>query len=158
MRKKIIDFENGQNGQADDNRLDLTGIAEIELSSEDEDYPFEEALKLDGGSGWLASKSGKQTIRIIFDEPQIINTINLVFEEKEISRTQEFQLRWSTGNNGPFHEIVRQQYNFNPVSSNIEHEKYEVKLADVKVVELTVVPDINEKSEVKASLSQIWFT
>ena len=39
--------------------------------------------------------SGAQTIRLIFDQPQKLKRISLVFEESETERTQEFVLRWS---------------------------------------------------------------
>jgi len=40
--------------------------------------------------GWRAADSGTQTIRLIFDEPQKLTRISLVFEESETERTQEF--------------------------------------------------------------------
>jgi hypothetical protein len=40
--------------------------------------------------GWRAASPGTQTIRLIFDEPQKLRCIWLVFEESENTRTQEF--------------------------------------------------------------------
>jgi len=57
-----------------------------------------------------------QTIRLIFDEPQSLRRIALVFEETEIERTQDFVLRWSGDCGGSFQEIVRQQWNFSPLT------------------------------------------
>ena len=53
-----------------------------------------------------------QTIRLLFDEPQELRRISLVFEEDEMMRTQEFVMRWSSDPGGPFREIARQQWNF----------------------------------------------
>ena len=64
--------------------------------------------------GWRAAESGTQTIRLIFDEPQRLTRIALVFEETETERTQEFVLRWSGDGGRSFREIVRQQWNFSP--------------------------------------------
>ena len=65
------------------------------------------------GEGWLdverAATSGSQTIRVIFDQPQRLGCISLVFEERESERTQEFVLRWSKDGGNSFTEIVRQQ-------------------------------------------------
>ena len=53
---------------------------------------------------------GEQTIRIIFDQPQAIQHIILMFDEHEQSRTQEFILLYRADNDDSFHEILRQQY------------------------------------------------
>jgi hypothetical protein len=44
--------------------------------------------------------SGAQTILLIFDKPQRLTRISLVFEETETERIQEFVLRWS-GDDAP---------------------------------------------------------
>ena len=75
---------------------------------------MESALVAGEMRGWRASDSGTQTIRLIFDEPQRITRIALVFEETETERTQEFVLRWSPDGGRSFREIVRQQWNFSP--------------------------------------------
>jgi len=67
----------------------------VEVTSEEKDYPVEGALIAGELRGWRATDSGTQTIRLIFDEPQRLTRIALVFEETETERTQEFVLRWS---------------------------------------------------------------
>jgi hypothetical protein len=59
-------------------------------------------------------------IRLIFDQPQKLRCISLVFEEIESERTQEFVLRWS-GDGG---------------------SSFRVQLFDVNVLELVIKPDI----------------
>ncbi|MGA7633434.1 MAG: hypothetical protein WCB11_21935, partial [Terriglobales bacterium] len=97
--------------------LNLDGAAVVEITSEDEEYPVEAALISGEMRGWRAADSGAQTIRLIFDEPQTLKRVALVFEETEIERTQEFVLRWSGDYGGSFQEIVRQQWNFSPPNS-----------------------------------------
>src|ERR1035438_7988406 len=121
--------------------MDVDRIASVEVSSEESDYPIESALLLEGNRGWRAAKPGMQTIRLIFDEPQKLRRILLVFEDTENSRTQEFVLRWSPDIQYSSREIVRQQWNFNPPDSVRETEDYAVELSDVKVLELEIVPD-----------------
>ena len=155
MRKKIIDQDLTPSAPADKEWLDLDLLAEVEVTSEDPDFPIEEALTVGGKLGWRASKAGLQTIRLIFDEPQRINRIHLLIQEEKQSRTQEFVLRWAPTNDQTLSEIVRQQYNFNPENSTQEQEDYTVKLDGVKVLELSLLPDMGG-SDARASLSEFW--
>ena len=104
--------------------------------------------------GWRAAESGTQTIRLIFDQPQSLRRISLVFEENETERSQEFVLRWSGDGGRSFREIVRQQWNFSPPNSIREVEEYRVELSDVTVLELVIVPDISRGSA-RASLKSL---
>ena len=123
--------------------LDLEHAATVEVTSEDKDFPIESSLSIEPRQGWRAAQSGAQTIRLVFDEPQELTRLSLVFEEDEITRTQEFVLRVSSNSGGPFREIVRQQWNFNAPTSTREIEEYRVELSDVAVLELAIVPDIS---------------
>ena len=131
--------------------MDVDRMASVEVSSERSDYPIESALLLEGKRGWRAANPGAQTIRLVFDEPQKLRRILLVFEDTENSRTQEFVVRWSPDMEGSFREIVRQQWNFSPPDSVRETEDYAVELSEVKVLELVIVPD-KSGGEVRASL------
>jgi hypothetical protein len=119
--------------------LDLAAVT-AEMTSESPSHPIENALLLKGG--WQASEPGPQTIRLVFDQPQRIKRINLVFSEFSTPRTQEFVLRWS-GKDSRFREIVRQQWNFSPPDTTREIEIYDVDLPDVAALELRIVPDIS---------------
>jgi len=113
----------------------------VEITSEEKDYPVESAFASGEAQGWRAAEPGSQTIRLIFDQPQRLKLISLVFEEKETARTQEFVLRWSFDGGTSFREIVRQQWNFSPPETIREVEEYQVELSNVTVVELTIVPN-----------------
>ena len=126
-----------------DHRLDVSTIAVVEVSSEEKDHPIESALIAGESNGWRASEPGTHMIRLIFDRPQTLKRISLVFEEKETSRTQEFVLRWSPDREGELREIVRQQWNFSPPNTTREVEEYHVELSSVTVLELVIVPDIS---------------
>jgi len=134
--------------------LDLDVAAVVEVTSEDKEHPVESALVPGETRGWRAADSGTQTIRLIFDEPQRLARIALVFEETETERTQEFVLRWSPDGGRSFREIVRQQWNFSPPNTTREIEEYNVKLSNVTVLELDVVPDISRGSA-RASLKSL---
>ena len=121
----------------------MDSTAFVEVTSEENDYPIEFALLGTEELGWRAANSGTQTIRLIFDEPQKLRCICLVFEESENARTQEFVLRWSPDTGNSFREIVRQQWNFSSPGSVREIEDYAVELSAVTVLELIIVPDIS---------------
>src|SRR6516225_4988084 len=123
--------------------LDVERAAVVEVTSEERDHPGESAFVLGGAPGWRAAVPGSQTIRLIFDQPQKLRGISLVFEENDIPRTQEFVLRWSPDRGSSAREIVRQQWNFSPRVSTREVEEYQVDLLGVTVLELVINPDIS---------------
>jgi len=142
MRKRLITSAAPNARFERDHRIDVSTAALVEVTSEDSDYPIEDALIPGESNGWRASEPGTQTIRLIFDRPQKLKRISLVFEEKETSRTQEFVLRWSPNLEGALREIVRQQWNFSPPRTTTEVEEYRVELSNVTVLEMTITPDI----------------
>ena len=160
MRKAIITPETPETPEtqdtvsANEEWLDLIMIARAELTSEDPSYPIESALNLIGGSDWRAAGPGRQTIRLLFDEPLRIRRVHLMFREDERQRTQEFVLRWSPDDGRSYREIVRQQFNFAPPESSQEVENYTVDLVGVKSLELSIVPDISG-GEARASLARL---
>lgn len=154
MRKRIINPVQQDTLHPERNWLDIEKIALVEVSSEATEYPIEAALLPDKISGWRASDSGKQMIRLIFDYPQQLEWIKLSFEELAVERTQEYTLRWSADNGESYQEIVRQQWNFSPEGSTSQIEEYHVQLTSVTTLELIITPDIGERNCV-ASLTQL---
>ena len=134
--------------------LDVEHTASVEVTSEENGYPIESALLGVEDRGWRAANSGTQTIRLIFDEPQNIKRIWLVFKDSENARAQEFILRWSSDNGNSFREIVRQQWNFSPPDSIREAEDYAVELSGVTALELIIVPD-KSGGPARASLASL---
>ncbi len=114
----------------------------VEVTSEDKDFPVESAFASEGAQGWRAATPGSQTIRLIFDRPQRLRCVSLVFEESETARTQEFVLRCFSDGGSTSKEIVRQQWNFSPPESIREVEQYHVDLYNVEVLELVIKPEI----------------
>jgi hypothetical protein len=143
MRKRLVNTTSATVQARGEGWLDLEHAATVEVTSEDKDFPIESSLSIEPRQGWRAAQSGAQTIRLLFDEPQELKRISLVFEEDEIPRTQEFVLRALSNPGGPFREIVRQQWNFSAPASTREIEEYRVELSGVTVLELTIVPNIS---------------
>ena len=134
--------------------LDVEHTALVEVTSEENGYPIESALLGAGNQGWRAANSGTQTIRLIFDEPQKLRRIWLVFEDRRNTRTQEFVLRWSADTGHSFREIVRQQWNFSPPHTTTEAEEYRVELPNVALLKLIITPDIGGGTA-RASLTSL---
>jgi hypothetical protein len=153
MRKRLIAPVRQDKPDQDHDWLDLERLAEVEITSEDPTHPIESALLPDGRQGWRAAEPGRQSIRLLFSNPQRIRRIRLNFVEPSVERTQEYVLRWSADGGHSFRDIVRQQWNFNPGGSSSETEDHHVDLAGVTTLELGIIPNIGGGDAV-ASLAQ----
>ncbi len=143
MRKRIITPDAQQQSAAHQNWLDVEGLAQVEVTSEDPTYPIEAALTPDSESVWRAAEAGEQIIRFVFDAPLRLRRIRLVFDEAENARTQEFVLRWSSDGGQSYRDIVRQQYTFSPPSTRLEVEDFNIDLNGVTTLELKITPNIS---------------
>jgi hypothetical protein len=154
MRKRIIN--QGTQGVSPSNQqwLNVEHLAQVEVTSEDAAHPIESALIPSAGPGWRALQPGQQTVRLLFDEPQRLKHMRLLFQEDKQERTQQFVLRWSSDGGQSYREIVRQQYNFSPPGTTSECEDYTVDLDGVTALELSIVPDIS-RGPARASLAQL---
>jgi hypothetical protein len=108
MRKRLITPPAESIRTRGEGWLDVERAAVVEVTSEDKDFPVESAFVSGDTPGWRAAAPGTQTIRLIFDQPQRLRCISLLFEENETPRTQEFVLRWSPESGGSLREVVRQ--------------------------------------------------
>lgn len=143
MRKRIITPVQQETASLDQDWLDIEGLAEVEITSEDAAHPIESALLPGLASGWRAASPGKQTIRLLFANPQRLQRIWLNFVESRTERTQEYVLRWSPDGGQSYREIIRQQWNFSPQGATSETEDLHVELPAVTVLELIIIPDIS---------------
>jgi hypothetical protein len=158
MQKRIIKKDSNKKPVNEQKWLDVERLAQVEITSEEPEQPIEGALLPGAGAGWRAAEPGEQSIRILFNEPQEINNIHLLFEETEKDRTQEFLLSWLPSGQEHYREIVRQQYNFSPAGSSREEEDYTVNLKDAAAIELKIVPEIGGAKDIYASLDRLHFT
>lgn len=154
MRKRIVNRDPHNVARVDQSWLDLQRLAQVEITSEDAAYPIETALLPGAEPGWRAAQAGEQTVRLLFDELQRIRHIQLLFQEDQRARTQEFVLRWSPDGGRSYREILRQQYTFSPPGMTRECEDYTVDLAGVTTLELRIVPDISG-GDARASVAQL---
>ena len=143
MRKRLVTPTPEMIRSSGEGWLDIERAAVVEFTSEDRNYPAESAFISGSTPGWRAATPGTQTIRLVFDQPQRIKRISLVFEENETARTQEFQLQWSQDGGRSYRNIVRQQWNFSPPETTRETEEYNVDLSSVTVLELEIRPNLS---------------
>jgi hypothetical protein len=153
IRKRVISPIPPDSPLADEDWLDVERMAQVEVTSEEVAHPIESALLPGEQSGWRAAQPGRQAIRVTFDHPQRLRRIRLLFIETDIARTHEFTLRWSPDGGRSYRDIVRQQWNFSPLTATRELEDYHVELSGVTALELTIVPD-QRGGEARASLAQ----
>ncbi len=139
MRKSIVAPTTVSALPSNDQWRDLVRIARVEMTSEDESFPIEQALGKTTSSGWKAASTGPQIITLHFDEPLTIRRIQLHFVETAVERSQEFALL--AHSEGAVTEVVRQQWSFSPGGSSEELEDYAVSLTGVTALELKIDPD-----------------
>lgn len=149
MRKAIIasdGYSTLDASASEQTWLDLGHLARVEISSEDAQYPVEQALVLKKAGpapatlGWRAELLGPQTLKLRFDEPQTVRRVLLHFRETEQERSQEFSLH-ATLADGRIQELVRQQWSFSPRGSTDQQENYVVNLEKVTTLTLWIDPD-----------------
>ena len=122
--------------------FNFSQTAAVEVTSEDRNYPIEEAFECQSARGWRAAAAGDQQIRIVFDAPTSVRRIQLRFIEPTVERTHEFTLCWYGADAKP-NLIARQQWNFSPDGSTVEFEDYHVDLEGVSMLELDIRPGLN---------------
>jgi hypothetical protein len=155
VRKQVINKGPKGPSPPEPDWLDMEPVTQVEVTSEEAAHPVESALIPGSGPGWRAEEPGEQTIRLLFDVPQRIRRVRLVFDEQAgPGRTQEFVLSWSPGGEQHYREVVRQQYNFSPPGVTSEVEDYAVDLDGVAALELAIIPDISG-GPARASLTQL---
>jgi len=153
MQKRISSQPQRERPSENTGWLDLEALARVEVTSEDAAHPIESALLTVDATGWRAESPGEQTICLLFEAPQRLRRIRLLFREEKEARTQEFILRWSPTAEGSSRDIVRQQYHFSPSGATEEMEEYRVEFEDVTALELTIIPNLSGGSY--ASLAQL---
>jgi hypothetical protein len=142
MRKRLIHHYRDDVSSSSPSWLDIEQLAQVEITSEAPACPIESALIPGTYPGWRAAHPGAQVLRLVFDVPQELHRLHLVFSEAQHERTQEFIVQASTDGGQSFREIVRQQYHFSPPGTICEVEDYHMHVEGVTTLELHIVPDI----------------
>jgi F5/8 type C domain len=127
---------------------DIAAVATVLVSSEDPRHPIDYAFdgqRGPGASRWIAAQPGEQTLILAFDTPQTIRKILVEVEEPEISRTQEMAVSISQDGQ-TYRELLRQEYNFSPPGTTLEHEEWSIKADAITHLQLRIKPDKGDKA------------
>jgi hypothetical protein len=124
--------------------LHIPALATVLVTSEAGDHPVD--LLFDGNNGpggtrWVASADGEQTLIVAFDTPQAIREVGLEVEEPSASRTQVLTLSLSQDGGRTYREIVRQEFNFSPPGTTFEREVWNVPAGRVTHLRIAIKPD-----------------
>ena len=95
--------------------LDIPSLATVLVTSESSEHPVDhlfDGRNGPGGTRWVASTEGEQTLVLVFDMPQTIREVALEAEEPVASRTQVTTLAVSKDGGQSYQEVVRQEFNF----------------------------------------------
>jgi hypothetical protein len=83
MRKRLITPTPETVRSRAEGWLDVERAAIVEITSEEKDFPVASIFASGETRGWRAAEPGPQTIRLVFDQPQKLKQLSLVFEEKK---------------------------------------------------------------------------
>jgi hypothetical protein len=148
LRKQVIaqpPTHSGTRGkaQAPDTK-DIGALATVLVTSEAEDHPVDnlfDGRDGRGGTRWVASVDGEQTLILAFDTPQTIREVSLETEELDTSRTQVLTLSLSRDGGSTYREVLRQEFTFSPPGTTFEREVWSVPAEGVTHLRVVIQPD-----------------
>jgi hypothetical protein len=124
--------------------LDVADAAHVFITSEEDGHPIENAFDLSrgpGGTQWVASTHGPQTLTLAFDVRQSIRAVTLEVEETAATRTQELELSRSRDGGAKFETVLRQEFTFSPAGATFERERWALDGSAVTHLRLVIRPD-----------------
>lgn len=138
--------------------LDIPSLATVLVTSESSEHPVDhlfDGRNGPGGTRWVASTEGEQTLVLVFDVPQTIREVTLEAEEPVASRTQVTTLAVSKDGGQSYQEVVRQEFNFSAPGTTFEREVWNVPAPGLTNLRVTVQPDKGGRSSSRASLTSL---
>jgi hypothetical protein len=126
------------------NGISVADTATVLVSSEAHEYPVDNLFDGRGGPGgtrWVASMPGDQTIIVAFGEPHTLQRVTFEIEERHHSRTQEMAVAVSQDGGKTYRETVRQEYTFSPPGTTFEREQWVMQAANVTHLRVWIRPD-----------------
>jgi len=137
--------------------LDIPSLASVLVTSESSEHPVDhlfDGRDGPGGTRWVASKEGEQTLILVFDTPQTICEVTLEAEEPFVSRTQVTTLALSKDGGQSYREVLRQEFNFSAPGTTFEREVWSVPAVGLTNLRVTVQPDKGGRPS-RASLTSL---
>jgi len=123
--------------------LDLAAMADVEVSSEQDLYPIDHVFDGQSGSGgscWVASARGTQSIVLHFRRAPNVASVTLESEELADTREQRLELAvWSDGNDSHFQAAAR-TVRFAPYGQSFHRTTWDVHTRGVSRIRVNVTP------------------
>lgn len=139
-------------------------MASVEVSSETSLFPIDnvfDAQRGPGGSCWVASEAGEQTVLVTFDSPQRLRSVRLEVEERTNTSTQHVKVSTSTDAGKSYNELTARDFTFSPYGATFGEETWPVAIEHVTHVRLQVTPGqrtrVGHVDETRASLTSVVF-
>lgn len=123
--------------------IDIVELADVGVSSEQALYPIDHVFDGQSGAGgscWVASRPGVQTIILTFR--RALNVASLTLESEELAQTREQRLEiaiWSDGNDSHFQAEPR-TVRFSPYGQSFHRTTWDVATRDVSRIRVQVTP------------------
>jgi hypothetical protein len=137
--------------------LDVAALALVEVSSEEERFPIDNAFdgqRGPGGSCWMAAKPGEQSLLLVFHKPQHLRKVGIEVEEHRNTRTQHVRLSISQDGGKTYHELLVRDFTFSPYGQTFVRETWDLALEGVMHLLLRITPDTEQGSS-RASLTSL---
>jgi hypothetical protein len=124
--------------------IDVSAIASVQVTSEQELYPVDhlfDGRNGPGGSCWMAETHGAQAIILRFRSPlSLLGTVIVESEERSDTRSQTIELTgWSELTQRPFDGVAR-TLDYSPYGSSFHRVTWEVAERDVTHLRIRVSP------------------
>ena len=137
--------------------LDVASLALVEVSSEEERFPIDNAFdgqRGPGGSCWMASEPGEQSVLLSFHKPQRLRALSIEIEEHRNTRMQHVRLLVSQDGGKTYEELLARDFTFSPYGQTFERETWDLSLEGVTHLLLRITPHKAQGSS-RASLTSL---
>lgn len=124
--------------------IDLPAVAKVSVSSEKSLYPIDnvfDAQRGPGGSCWVASESGEQTVIVSFDSPRALRAVAIELEERGGTRTQEVTVSTSADDGETYQAVASETFELAPYGTSFAAKTFPVSREAVTHVKLLVRPE-----------------
>jgi hypothetical protein len=124
--------------------IDLPAVAKVSVSSEKSLYPIDnvfDAQRWPGGSCWVASESGEQTVIVSFDSPRTLRAVAIELEERGGTRTQEVAVETSADHGVTYQPVASETFELAPYGTSFAAKTFSFSREAVTHVKLRVRPE-----------------
>jgi hypothetical protein len=163
MKRRIVRRSSWPSVSSED-EIDLVAVASVDVSSEKQLFPIDnvfDAQRGPGGSCWVASEAGPQTVLVAFDAPQDLRSVSIEVEERANTSTQHVDVSTSRDAGETYDELLVRDFTFSPYGVTFGEETRTVDIRRVTHVRLRITPGPDairgRGGDTRASLTAVVF-